>query len=440
MPHSHKLSLLSAILINLNIMLGSGIFINTVVLTKQAGSLGALVYVLVAALLLPLIITIAKLLHYHHESGTFYDFGRSVSPFFGFLSSWSYFTAKLCTAALGIHVCLSFLQKIIPALQCIPILPFDGAVIILFALLNLLNLKIGQSIQYSFIGLKLIPILFIIFTGLFFLSGQNFTGETLRFSGIPFSIPLVLFAFSGFEASCSLSSRIKNSQRNGPLAIFISYGLVVTIVFLYQFLFYGSLGLPLGNLAGGYLDIFPAYLTQFSLSSALKLKLQTIFHLAIASSTLGAAYGILYSNCWNLYTLAYHKHTFFRKTLISLNAHGMPFACVLAEGLLALTYIVITQGKQIPLQQVSALGGTIAYTLSSIALLIITYKNEKSISTIAVLSILSCCALISSFIWSIYTNGPTLMLLLFMGLLAFGSFMFYKKHEGHSKLEVFEEL
>ena len=80
---------------------------------------------------------IAQLLKLHGQSGTFYDFGRSVTPFFGFLSSWSYFTAKLCSAALGIHVCLSFLQKIFPALQAIPIIPFDMLIIALFTLLNL---------------------------------------------------------------------------------------------------------------------------------------------------------------------------------------------------------------------------------------------------------------------------------------------------------------
>jgi amino acid permease len=116
MSQPQKLSLLSAILINLNIMLGSGIFINTVILTKQAGSLGAVVYLLVALLLLPLIMTIGQLLDYHPTSGTFYDFGRTISPYFGFISSWSYFTAKLCSSALAIHVCLSFLQQIIPVI------------------------------------------------------------------------------------------------------------------------------------------------------------------------------------------------------------------------------------------------------------------------------------------------------------------------------------
>ena len=55
MSRSQKLSLFSAILININIMLGSGIFINTAVLTQQAGSLGALVYPIVGLLLFPLL-------------------------------------------------------------------------------------------------------------------------------------------------------------------------------------------------------------------------------------------------------------------------------------------------------------------------------------------------------------------------------------------------
>ena len=440
MSPSHKLSLFSAILININIMLGSGIFINTAILTKQSGSLGAAVYLLVGLLLLPLIIAIGQLLHYHHESGTFYDFGRSVSPFIGFLSSWSYFTAKLSSAALGVHVCLSFLQQVVPALQSIPILYFDGVVIAFFALLNLLNLRIGKGIQYSFIGIKLIPIFFAIFAGLYLFNGAHFTPDTFIWTGVPISVPLVLYAFSGFEASCSLSTRIVDSHKNGPRAIFISYGIVVAIVFLYQFLFYGSLGTMLGALPKGYLDAFPALLERMAVQPlVLKNKLLALLHIAIASSSLGASYGIMYSNGWNLYTLAHNNHTFGRKFFTTLNASGVPFGCFLAEGLIAIIYLVITQGSQVPLQQVSALGGIIAYTLSSIALLVITYRAKKS-PFIPILSLLSCSLLIGAFIWAIISKGPTLMLATFIALLIFGSYMFFRKHEPHGKLEVFEEL
>ena len=440
MTQNHKLSLFAAILININIMLGTGFFINTVVLTKEAGSLGPMVYLVVAVLLLPLIISIARLLEYNPESGTFYDFGKYISPFFGFLSSWSYFTAKLCSSALGIHVCLSFLQMIIPPLQVIPILLLDVIAISLFTALNLLNMKIGKHIQFSFICLKVIPILFVIFSGIYLFSGAHFTPDSLIWSGVPLSVPLVLYVFSGFEASCSLSTQIENPKKNGPRAIFISYAIAVTIVFLYQFFFYGSLGMYLGTLAGGYLEMFPALLKKLAYNAIeLKKSAKTLFHIAIASSSLGSAYGIMYSNSWNLYTLAQNNHTFAKKIFTALNKHGMPIACVVAEGALAIAYILITQGNQIPLQQVSSLGATIAYTFSVIALLVLAYKKKKSLH-IPILGLISCILLLGSFVWTIAVQGPTQMLLVFFGLLFFGSLMFYKLHKPDTPLEVFEEL
>lgn len=441
MTQTNKISLFSAILISINIMLGSGIFINTALLTKQAGSLGAFVYLLVGALIFPLTLAIAQLLHYHRESGTFYHFGLTISPFFGFLSSWSYFVAKLGSAALGIHICISLLQQIIPPLQVIPTLSFDCFVIILFTILNLLNLRIGKSIQYSFLGLKLIPILFVIFTGLYLFSGAHFTIDTAFFTGIPPSMPLVLYAFSGFEASCSLSTHIENTQKNGPRAILISYGIVIAIVCLYQLFFYGTLGMALGALPGGYLDAFPAFLSHmFGPDGQVKELLQAALHIGIASSSLGAAYGVMYSNSWNLYTLAKSNHVYAKKLFTSLNKNNMPYACIVVEGLLALMYILITQGQQVPLQQVSALGSTIAYTFSSIALLIFSYKKERTIKAVPLLSLISCLILIGSFIWTVSVKGLTALLLLFLFIILLGTIMFFRKHEPEQSLEVFEEI
>ena len=426
MSQSKKLSLAAAIFININIMLGTGFFINTVLLTKTAGSLGASVYLLVAVLLLPLIISIAKLLEYHHESGTFYDFGKSISPFFGFISSWSYFTAKLCSAALGIHVCLSFLRMMIPPLQAVPIIPLDVLVILLFMGLNLLNLQIGKQIQFSFIFLKLIPVLFVFFSGLYLFTGAHFTPESFIWSGVPLSVPFVIYVFTGFEASCSLSSQIDNPKKNAPKAIYISYAIAVAIVFLYQLFFYGSLGMYLSTLSGGYLDMFPALLKALSDNSIhLKQNLQAFLYLGIAASSIGSAYGILYSNSWNLYTLAKNNHTFANKLFSSLNKHGMPFACVIAEGLITIAYILITQGSQVPLQQVGSLGATVAYTLSVIALFALMLKENRSFK-LPLLALTSCFLLLSSFVWAVIVDGPTTMLLVFLGLLVAGSMMFYR--------------
>ncbi len=440
MTEHKKLSLTAAIFISINIMLGTGFFINTVVLTNMAGSLSSFVYIFVALLMLPLIMSVAKLLEYSHESGTFYDFGRHVSPFFGFISSWSYFVAKMCAAALGIHVCLSFLQLIIPLLQSVPILTLDVIAIMIFTGLNLLNMQFGKHIQLSFICMKIVPVLFVILSGLYLFNGAFFTPESVKWQGVPLTIPLILYVFTGFEASCSLSSQIVNPKVNGPRAIYISYGIAVSIVFLYQFFFYGSLGMYLGNLTGGYLAMFPALLRQLTPETLeLKKSIITLFNIAVASSSLGAAYGIMYSNSWNLYTLAKNNHTFGQQMFSSLNKHGVPAACILVEGLLAITYLLITQGNQIPLQQVSSLGATITYTFSVISLLFLAYKKNLSLH-IPLLGIISCTLLLSSFVWSITVQGPTAMLMVFFGLLIFGSYMFYRMHEPKEPLEIYEDI
>lgn len=420
-----KLSLFAAILININIMMGSGIFINTVVLSKQAGSLGSAVYVLVGILLLPLILAIAQLLKYHPNGGTVYHFGASVHPYMGFISGWSYFTAKLASCGLGVHVCISFLQEMIPALKAIPILGLDTFVILAFAALNMLNLRLGQTIQYCFMGLKLVPILFAIIVGIFLFSGGNFSSNTFLWTGVPTSIPLVLYAFSGFEASCSLSAYIENSERNGPRAILISYLLVISIVTLYQTMFFGALGMQLSALPD-YRQAFPALLSIYlPASSVVKNILITLLHFGIASSSLGASYGILYSNSWNLYALAQNKHIFGHTILTKLNKHAIAYMCVVVEAILAIAYLLLAWGQQIPLQQVSAFGATVTYTLSAFALLIIVYRRHRKISLTALCSIASCSLLIGSFVWSIARNGIATLLVLFLGLLALGSFMFY---------------
>ena len=58
----YRLSLTAAIAINLNIMLGAGVFLNSIPLTKYAGGYSFLPYIIVGVLLIPLIIAIATLL------------------------------------------------------------------------------------------------------------------------------------------------------------------------------------------------------------------------------------------------------------------------------------------------------------------------------------------------------------------------------------------
>ena len=394
MSVAHRLSLFSAILININIMLGSGIFINTVLLSKSAGSLGALTYLIVGLLMLPLIIVIAELLKYHH-GGTFYEFGKTINPFFGFISSWGYFTAKLASAALGIHIFVTLVQKIIPALSVINSLVIDSCIILFFSGLNMLNLRIGRSIQYTFIILKLLPILFVILAALCYGSTHFFVHDILPWHGIPGTIPFVLFAFAGFEASCSLSRSIQDPEKNGPLAIFISFFIVLITMILYQISFFSLLGNYLQELPT-FREAFPAISQKIFTDIAWQKIANALTLAGIATSSLGASYGILFSNSWNLFALAQHHHTFAHARLITLNSNKMPVYCIIAETVFCLIYLWFFKGEQIPLQQISALGSTIAYSISALAFLFIALVTSQKQRIIAVGSLITCAALFAS--------------------------------------------
>ena len=187
MATEHKLSLPTAILINLNIMLGAGIFINTVELSKRTGLLSGFMYPLIGLLVLPLIVTIATLVQLY-PSGGFYVFAqKEINPCMGFLSTWSYFVAKLASASLMIHVSVSLISQIFPCLlNYASLFIYDVIVLTLFICLNLLNMKTGSRIQIGFLSFKLIPIFFVIAAGFIFFSPHELFALPVVWEGISF--------------------------------------------------------------------------------------------------------------------------------------------------------------------------------------------------------------------------------------------------------------
>lgn len=427
---TEKLSLKQAILININIMMGTGIFINTVPLAHNAGMLGALAYSIIGILVLPLILSIARLVNRHPDGG-FYIFGKEeLGTFVGFISSWSYFTCKLASATLMIHVATQLIQTIIPAIAIVGPFNLDIFIISLFIFLNTRNLQTGRAIQSVFMILKLIPLLFVILVGIFFISGAHITSGHMLWTGIPFTIPLVLYAATGFEAIVSLSNKIINPRINAPKAILISYVVALGLATLYQAIFYGILGVGLAKLsalsAQPLLRAFPLLLLHITSYTQQNIYyLQSIFHLAIAASALGGAYGILYSNNWNLYILASHNHTFAPRLLTRLNNHSIPVACVIIEGLLCFLYLYISYGNQVALQLTTAFGVTLVYTISVIALLAARLRENPTLYTLLLpIFGLGSCGLLMAFCIRSFLIANLSSLLLFVSILIFGTLMF----------------
>lgn len=380
-------------------MFGTGIFINTVVLSQKAGILGFVGYLLIAMLAFPLVVTMAKLVE-RHPGGGFYAYAsKELSPFFGFLSAWSYFFGKLASGALLVHAFGMILKQIVPSLSCIPGLALDGFIISLMTLANLCNMKTGKKITYTFVALKVIPALFVILAGAYLYGHWQLPPQILLWEGIPSTLPLILFAFSGFEVACSISRSIDQAHINGPKAIIYSYCIIVALSSFYQLMFF--LGTNGGLMfANNFLDSYP--LLVHNLFGPGAQHLINILYAAAAASALGGSYGIMFSNQWNLYEMAQNKHLFFWKLFTPFNKHDIPYICVFTEAATYSMYLIGTGAQIVPLQQVASLGVSITYLLSVISFLAIKDVPQR---WIGILATGSCLFFIATTINNFVTNG-----------------------------------
>ena len=420
MSHAHKISLRSAILINLNIMAGAGIFVNIVDITRGLQTTSGLLYLLVGLFMFPLIFTFAQLVKLY-PSGGFYAFAQPISPLLGFISNWTYFFGKLASSAFLLFTAASFVLLLFPSVSTlITTLQLSFIVLTLFILLNLFNIKIGAVIQNCFFIAKSIPMLCVILLGIYYFDINSIAIQNLPpLTNFITLLPLVLYCFSGFEAACSISRQIENPEQNAPKAIFYSFFSIILLYIAFQTLISMML-LPNLHAIANYTDAYPYLVGLVPTSLFMQQKLMTMISFLIGFSAMGAAYGLLFSNSWNLYTLAQNKHTFAHKTISALNKHHVPAAAVLIEGLVCAIFLFITQGNKIELIQIATLGCTITYTISTIAALRLGHVNK----TTGILALITCIGFIISCIISSFAH-QFVAIKLFACIIATGCGMYY---------------
>jgi amino acid transporter len=90
--HEKKMSLFSATLLNVNLMIGAGILIGPQVMAQKAGAASFLGWPIVALIFLPIMVSIAHMALTIPGTGNVYGFARAgLGESAGFISSWSYF-------------------------------------------------------------------------------------------------------------------------------------------------------------------------------------------------------------------------------------------------------------------------------------------------------------------------------------------------------------
>ncbi len=379
----HKISLTTAILMNINIMVGSGILFGPGIIAGISGNASFLTWLLVAFMFLPIVLCTVELSRMFPGSGGFYAYAKEgLGARAGYWAGWLYivgytFVGAMETLALR-KTLISAFNLDWPWLVESHFLFYLFAVIV-FTLLNFLSLRLLSKILNSITIAKIIPLIVLIVL-IPFVFNCSFTITGRELAALPDSLSMAIFGYFGFEYCASISHHIENNARNAPLSILVAFFITA---FLYTLFHFGALNvMGMENLAT---QGAPAFATYITLPIPyLKGLLMLLIPVASAIALFGAANGVMNSNSTMLHAMADEQLFHSSSLLRGLTRAHRPYIMILIQ---AVAIFIITTGASmitgsldrsiLIVSNVSNFGVFLSFVLPFISLIVLQHKQKK---------------------------------------------------------------
>lgn len=370
------LGLLDSTMIVAGSMIGSGIFIVSADIARQTGSVGGLLltWLITGILTIFAALSYGELAAMMPKAGGQYVYLReSYSPLWGFLYGWTLFlviqTGTIAAVAVAFAKFLGVLFPVIsPTSWIIPpinltsgyavslsIQQFVGILLIIFlTIINMQGLKLGKLIQNVFTSAKTLSLIVLIIIGIFIGGattgafsgnfGNLFTVQNaavikpdlaflpeVSMNGGFFSLIVIfciaqvgsLFSSDAWNNITFTAGEVKNPQRNIPLSLAMGTGLVITLYFLANIAYLGTLSLTqIQNAAEDRVGTAALEVLFGGIGAS-------VMAVAIIVSTFGCNNGLILSGARVYYAMAKDK-LFFRSTA-KLNKNHVPAVALILQ-------------------------------------------------------------------------------------------------------------
>jgi amino acid transporter len=375
MTTKQTMPLWAAVLINVNIVVGSAFFLSAHPITQAAGLLAPVAWLACAFLLLPLVITLARLAVRFPRAGGIYVYSKeALGDVGGFVCGWSYYIGTVAANAAVLQAFSGQFQRIPVVYSVLHSVRCDGLIgdlllLIIFTLFNLGNIEFLERTQIAFTVLKAIPIVCVVLAVPFLGSLSNLSLSLENVYGMYSVLPLVLFAFIGIEACCAVADKIENPSKNVSRAILIAFGIITVICATVQ-----TAMLLLYTAQSG--DPFTTIFSRIFSNQALAASGNSFMALGLLASYLAGFYGMFYYNNWNLYAMGIEGRVWGAQYIRTVTAQGIPWVSVLVQSALVAFLLVI--GRQsLFLITAGDLGTVIAYGLTAVSAIILFRKKTN---------------------------------------------------------------
>jgi amino acid transporter len=232
------LSLLDAVGIGINGIVGSGIYLLVAPLAKVGGGASVNGVLVCGALCVLIALCFAELSSMYDESGGPYIYARDAfgRPI-GFAVGW----LGMAVGVLGLAAVSSgfagALARFWPAAEGLRA-AIACAVIVLFGAINLVGVKAGGRASTALSLLKIAPLVLIALAGLRFAPRAALSND---FDGTARAAFLSIFMMSGFEYSVVPAGEVRDATRTVPRAVITSLAAAATLYALLQLVSLGAL-------------------------------------------------------------------------------------------------------------------------------------------------------------------------------------------------------
>lgn len=248
----NKFGLPSLILLGINSIIGTGIFLLPGSAYASMGTASLFVYIFVTFLAGALALCFAEAAGLFNSNGGAYVYVKEAfGHFAGFeVGFMKYIVQDIAWATMAVGF-VTALSAIFPAvasgpLHVILIVGIIGGL----SLINYFGINLVKSINnIATIG-KLVPLVLFVVVGLFFIKGAHYQPvipDGITTSTFSSTAILIFYAFTGFEAIGTAAEDLDNPKKNLPIAIACAVGFVALIYFLVQFVSIGTLGSSLAT-------------------------------------------------------------------------------------------------------------------------------------------------------------------------------------------------
>jgi len=370
-----KIGVVTATIVGMNAMIGSGIFTAPATMASHVGPAGILAYLFVVGAIWFMASSIARLAQLFPEEGSFYTYAKQWAGHRGGLIAVSlYFFGLLVAMGLLSRMAGVYLHPIF-----FTITEYQLGLIALFSLviLNMFGVIFSELGQRILIICTVFPLLATIILCLSKASLANLCPFAPHgIANVLKATRVVIFGFFGFECASSLFTIVKNPARNVPRALTYS----ILLVGLLYTLFIASiiLSTPLEYFVSPTQRLSDILLITFPQNPWLV----KLIHFSILSAIIGTVHSMIWSSSSLLLLIINKLKSPFAQRMQQSGIINSKMSVLMVGAAICTSYVTLKNADLF--FSITATCVVIAFIMSMITLLTIPaeWKSQQNIKTI----------------------------------------------------------